>query len=41
MVALPAIGCDPAMFRPVQASRLPGVIRPETGRYQRLIYFVP
>lgn len=40
-VSLPRLGCDPAMFRPAQPSRLPGVIRPETGRYQRLIYFVP
>ena len=38
---LPLLGCDPAMFTLSQPCRLPGVIRPETGRYQRLLYLNP
>jgi hypothetical protein len=33
------LGCDPKMFGLSQPCRLPGVIRPETGKFQRLIYF--
>lgn len=35
---LPAFGCDPAMFTPNQPCRLPGAIRPETSKHQRLLY---
>lgn len=34
---LPALGCDPGMFRASQPCRLPGVER-EAGKYQKLIY---
>ena len=38
---LPVLQCDPAMFTPSQPCRLPGAVRKETGRWQRLIYFSP
>lgn len=40
-IILPVLGCDPAMFRPAQPCRLPGVRRPETGRWQELLYLAP
>lgn len=33
------LGCDPKMFGLSQPCRLPGAIRPETKKFQRLIYF--
>jgi hypothetical protein len=36
---LAALNCDDAMFGPSQPARLPGIVRPETGRFQRIIYF--
>lgn len=33
------LGCDPKMFCISQPCRLPGAIRPETRKFQRLIYF--
>ncbi len=37
---LPRLGCDPALFNPVQPCRLPGALRPgsDKPRYQRLIF---
>ncbi len=32
------LDCDPAMFRPAQPCRLPGVVREKTGRCQELLY---
>lgn len=32
------LGFDPSMLRPAQPARLPGVIRPDTGRMQKLLY---
>lgn len=40
-IILPAMGCDPAMFNPVQPCRLPGVRREATGRWQELLYHAP
>ncbi len=40
-VILPVLGCDPAMFRPAQPCRLPGIRRPETKRWQELLYLAP
>ncbi len=37
--AVDRLGADPAMRSPVQPTRLPGVIRPETGRLQELVVF--
>lgn len=36
---LPRLGCDPAMLKPSQPTRLPGSRRKEAGSPQRLIYF--
>ena len=36
---LTALKCDPSMFGASQPCRLPGAIRKDTARYQRLIYF--
>ena len=38
---LPALGCDPALFNPVQPVRLPGWRRPDTGTTPRLLYLAP
>lgn len=35
---LTELGCDPAMFGASQPCRLPGALRPETQRFQKLIY---
>ena len=35
---LPQLGCDAAMFVPSQPCRLPGALRPDTGRVQSLLY---
>ena len=35
---LPQLGCDAAMFTPSQPCRLPGAVRPDTGRVQSLLY---
>jgi hypothetical protein len=35
-VILPALGCDPALFKPSQPCRLPGAMR--NGRFQQLLY---
>ncbi len=35
---LPRLQCDKSMLTLSQPCRLPGVVRPETGRYQRLLY---
>lgn len=40
-IILPGFGFDPSVLRPSQPVRLPGVLRPESGRWQRLIYFNP
>lgn len=40
-IILSALGCDPAMFRPAQPCRLPGVKRPGAGRWQELLYLAP
>lgn len=37
-VMLPILGCDPAMFKPSQPARVPGIHR-ENSRPQQLIYF--
>ena len=37
-IVLPELGFDTAMLRPAQCTRLPGVLRPETRHYQKLIY---
>lgn len=39
-IILTGFGCDPAMFRPAQPCRLPGVGR-DTGRWQELLYLAP
>ena len=39
-IILPVLGCDPAMFRPAQPCRMPGVVR-ETRRWQELLYLAP
>jgi len=36
--AIMHLKCDPAMMNPSQPTRLPGVVREETGAYQQLIY---
>jgi len=35
---LPRLGCDPALFKPAQPCRLPGVWRTERSKLQHLIY---
>lgn len=40
-VQLPALGCDPALFNPVQPVRLPGWRRPDNGNIPRLLYLAP
>src|SRR5439155_23633912 len=35
-VILPALGCDPALFKPSQPCRLPGAL--SNGRFQQLLY---
>ena len=35
---LPAIGCDPALFKPAQPCRLPGAWRSEKSNFQHLRY---
>lgn len=39
--ALQAMKLDPATFKASQPVRVPGIIRPDTGNWQRLIYFAP
>jgi hypothetical protein len=38
---LPALGCDPALFNPVQPVRLPGWRRPDSGTIPQLLYLAP
>lgn len=40
-IILEGLGCEPAMFRPAQPCRLPGVRRPDTGCWQELLYLAP
>ena len=40
-IILPALGCDPAMFKPAQPCRMPGAWRDATRRWQELLYLAP
>ena len=40
-VAFEAMKLDRALFKPSQPVRVPGIIRPDTGRWQRIIYYAP
>jgi len=40
-VAFEAMKLDRALFKPSQPVRVPGTVRPETDRWQRLIYYAP
>jgi len=40
-IILPGFGFDPSVLRPSQPVRLPGVVRPDSGRWQRLVYLNP
>ena len=37
-IVLESLGCDGAMFKPAQATRLPGWVREDTHLYQTLLY---
>jgi len=37
-IVLEGLGCDGAMFKPAQATRLPGWVREDTHHYQTLLY---
>lgn len=37
-IILPELGCDKKMFTSSQPCRLPGSVRPESGRFQELLY---
>lgn len=40
-IILPGLGFDKSVLRPSQPVRLPGVLRPESDKWQRLIYLNP
>ena len=40
-VMLPGFGFDPAVLRPSQPVRFPGVFRKDSGRWQKLLYLSP